>query len=80
MKKNEDYLSYNSSVGKWLDKVIDKEYKQNLKKYNKDGSWKFGASITVAKRIEHCFNKTKDLKKKEFLSRCANWLQHNVFD
>ena len=79
-KNNQDYLSRYSSVGKWLDKAIDKEFQKNKSKYCKDGSLKFGASITIARRIENSFNKTKDVEKKKFLSKCANWLNRNVFD
>lgn len=78
--KNKNFLDYNSHIGKWCDKAIEKEYKQNYKKYNDDGSLYFGASITVAQRVENSFNKTKDKKKKEFLSKCANWMQKYIFD
>ena len=77
---NDDYLKYDSSIGKWCNKVIDKEFIQNKKKYCSDGSFGFGASITIAKRIEKSFNETKDKNKKDFLSKCANWLNHNIFD
>ncbi len=80
MKTKNDYLNYNSNIGKWCSKAIEKEYKQNSKIYNKNGSLMFGASITVAQRVENSFNKTKDNNKKEFLSKCAKWMQKHIFD
>lgn len=80
MKNNKEFLRQDSKVGKWVDKVVDKEFSKNEKKYLNNGSFRFGACATVAKRLEKSFNMEKDPNKKTFLSQCVAWLKFNVFD
>lgn len=58
---------------KWFDTCVDREYKANSKKYCKDGSLYFGASVAVMKRLEKGIPRTKNTKKQKFLSEAYRY-------
>lgn len=60
----------------WFDKCVDKEFNQNIDKYNKNGSWRFGAAITVMQRLEKSFDKCNDPEKKKFIADAYKYGSH----
>lgn len=73
-------MSYDKKIEQWVEKCIDKEFKQKKSKYLKDGSGGFGAAITIARRVENSFNKSKDFKSKKFFADCMKYMNDNIFD
>jgi hypothetical protein len=71
MAKHSKSPFYRSKESAWVNSIVEREMNANPKKYS-NGSFGFGAYMTVADRLKKSIKTCTDPKKKKFLINAYN--------